>query len=150
MCHSDMFLRAAVPSCLNCWCVLHGHVGTKGSHWSPVFERERGEEERVRGREEERRREERRRGGERREERGERSEERGEREECARGTSVADACSSTARLLQSSSQAEKYLSSSSCGTSAVLSRDCLQRSCGETACPCRNVSTNRSWMRQCL
>ena len=38
----------------------------------------------------------------------------------AHGTSVAGACSSTARLLQSGSQAEKCLSSSSCGTFAVL------------------------------
>ena len=44
---------------------------------------------------------------------------------CALGTSVAGACSSTARLLQSGSQAAKCLSSSSCGTFAVLSRDWL-------------------------
>ena len=58
---------------------------------------------------------------------------------CAHGTSVVGACSSTARLLQLGSQAGKCLSSSSCGTFAVLSRDWLQRSCGETECPCRKL-----------
>ena len=51
---------------------------------------------------------------------------------CAHGTSVAGACSSTVRLLQSSSQAGKCLSSSSCGTFAVLSsREWHSRDDGE-------------------